>query len=153
LIRENKLDQPAGKRHLNVAGLQAVDITAERIAITVDELLGKQWNRRKGELIELAAIDDLQPEASVESIEATCACQSGIPIQNVIIAGKEVRIVGLPLIFQQFTEAGKSPSKENVAELMDTIKIYNPIPDEEESAYKNGIRKAYMNYWFKEKDR
>jgi hypothetical protein len=35
---------------------------------------------------------------------------------------------------------------------MDTIKIYNPIPAEEEPAYRDGIRKAYMNYWFKEKD-
>jgi hypothetical protein len=57
------------------------------------------------------------------------------------------------LIFQQFSEAGKTPTEENVGELMDTIKIYNPIPADEESAYCEGIRKAYMNYWFKDKDR
>jgi uncharacterized metal-binding protein len=153
LIEENKLDQPAGKRRLNTAGLQAVDITAERIANTVDELLEKQWNRRQGELIQLDTNDEIQPEATSEPFEATCACQSGIPIQNVIIAGKEVTIVGLPLIFQQFTETSKYPSEEDVGALMDTIKIYNPIPAEEEPAYRDGIRKAYMNYWFKEKDK
>ena len=152
LIEENKLDQPEGKRRLNAAGLQAVEIAAERIAKTVDELLGKHWNRRKGELFQLETIDKIQLQAAPEPIEATCACQSGIPIQNVVVAGKEVTIVGLPLIFQQFTEAGKKPSEENVVELMDTIKIYNPIPAEEEPAYRDGIRKAYMNYWFKEKD-
>jgi hypothetical protein len=138
---------------LNAAGFKAVEITAERLANTVDELVGKQWNRRLGELIQLETIDELEPEASSEPVIATCACGSGIPIQTVIIAGKEVTLIGLPLIFQQFSEAGKTPTEENVGELMDTIKIYNPIPADEESAYCEGIRKAYMNYWFKDKDR
>jgi len=153
LIQKNKLDLPQGKRRLNTAGLQAVDLTAEKIANTVDELLGKQWNRTLGELIQLEITDEPQTEADQESVIATCACGSGIPIQHVIIAGKEVILVGLPLIFQQFMEAGKTPTEENVRELMDTIKIYNPISAEEELAYRDGIRKAYMNYWFREKDR
>lgn len=153
LIEENKLDQPQGKRRLNSAGLQAVEVTAKRIANTVDELLGKQWNRQLGELIQLETIDELEPETSSEPVIATCACGSGIPIQTVIIAGKEVTLIGLPLIFQQFSEAGKTPTEENVGELMDTIKIYNPIPADEETAYREGIRKAYTNYWFKDKDR
>jgi uncharacterized metal-binding protein len=153
LIQENKLEQPEGKRHLNIAGLQAVDLTAENIANTVDQLLGKQWNRKLGELIPVQTIDGTQPEPTPEPVIATCACGSGIPIQNVIIAGKDITLVGLPLIFQQFTEAGKTPTEANLGELMDTIKIYNPIPAEEEPAYMEGIRKAYMNYWFKEKNR
>ena len=48
LIAENGLDQPEGRRRLNTAGLQAVDVTAERIADTVDELLDKRWDRRAG---------------------------------------------------------------------------------------------------------
>ncbi len=151
LIDENKLDQPEGKRRLNAAGLLAVDITAKSIAEAVDELLGKQWNRRQGELIQIENINSIQPEATSPPVIAPCACGSGIPIQNVIISEKEVTIVGLPLIFQQFTEAGKNPSEGNVAELMDMIKMYNAIPTEEESAFTDGIRKAYMNYWFKEK--
>src|SRR4030067_428078 len=78
-------------------------------------------------------------ESTAEPIIASCACGTGIPIQKVIIAGKEVTLVGLPLIFQQFYEAGKSPIDANLGELMDTIKIYNPIPAEEEPAYRDGI--------------
>lgn len=152
LIHENQLDQPQGQRRLNTAGVRAVDITAEKIANTVDELLGKQWNRKLGELIQLEIIDEYQTKTDQEQHIATCGCGSGIPIQNVIIAGKEVTLVGLPLIFQQFAEAGKTPTEENVGELMDTLKIYNSIPDEEELAYRDAIRKAYMNFWFKEKD-
>ena len=153
LIKENKLEPPQGKRRLNVAGLMVVDITAGRIADTVDELMGKQWNRKLGELSQLETADEQEAEIDQEPVIATCACGSGIPIQKVIIAGKEVTLVGLPLIFQQFYEAGKSPIDANLGELMDTIKIYNPIPTEEEPAYRDGIQKAYRNYWFKEKDK
>jgi uncharacterized metal-binding protein len=153
LIKDHELAPPQGKRRLNDAGLQAVDITAERIAATVDELLGKQWNRKLGELIQLETIDEHQPETTSEPVINTCACGSGIPIQNIIIAGKEVTLVGLPLIFQQFYEAEKSPTESNMGELMEIIKIYNPIPAEEEPAYRDGIQKAYNNYWFKEKDK
>jgi hypothetical protein len=152
VIRENKLDPPEGKRRLNAAGLQAVEITGEKISATVDELLGKPWNRKLGEVIPLEVIDELQQEPTSEPKIATCACGSGIPIQEVIIDGKEVTLVGLPLIFQQFYEAGKNPSEANVDELMDTIKIYNPIPADEDNAYRNGVRSAYRNYWFKEKE-
>ena len=153
LINENKLEPPQGRRRLNAAGLQAVDLTAEKIARTVDELVEKQWNRKLGEVIQLESIEIIQTDASQEPEITACACGSGIPIQKVVIAGKEVTLVGLPLIFQQFYEAGKSPTEENLDELMNTIKIYNPIPAEEEPAYRDGIQKTYRNYWFKEKDK
>jgi len=153
VIKGNHLDAPEGKRRLNPAGLQAVEITAQRIASSVDELLGKPWNRKLGELIELKNIDQPQAETTPEPVVATCACGSGIPVQNVIIAGKEVILAGLPLIFQQFVEAGKTPNGTNLGELMETIKIYNPIPVDEEAAYFEGIRNAYLNYWFKERSK
>src|SRR5512142_684670 len=46
VVAKNGLSQPEGRRNLNNAGLRAVGATAERIAEHVDELLGKQWNRR-----------------------------------------------------------------------------------------------------------
>jgi uncharacterized metal-binding protein len=153
LIKENKLQLPAGERRLNAAGLQAVNITAERITAKVDEILRKQWNFRQSELIQLETNVEVQTEDSAKLGITACACSSGIPIQKVIIAGMEVSLVGLPLIFQQFLEAGKTPNEATLEELMGTIKIYNPIPTDEEPAYKDGIRKAYMNYWFKEKGR
>jgi hypothetical protein len=153
LISENKLDPPLGRRHLNAAGLEAVNYTAEQIAITVDELLGNQWDRKLGELIQPETREEVQLETTTEPVIASCACGSGIPIQKINITGKEVTLVGLPLIFQQFYEAGKSPTEVNMGELMETIKIYNPIPAEEELAYRDGVGKAYRKFWFKEKDK
>jgi uncharacterized metal-binding protein len=151
VIESNQLGAPEGRRQLNDTGLQAVNLTAERITNTVDELLGKPWDRGLGGVIELDTIEALQQDEAQQPDIATCACGSGIPVQNIIIAGKEVTLVGLPLIFQQFTEAGKFPTEETISELMDTVKIYNPITSEDEPAYRNGIWKAYKNYWFKGK--
>ena len=154
VIRENQLGLPEGRRQLNQAGLQTVELTSVQIADTVDALLGKQSGRRLDDVIMLDMINkESQPGEAQQPEIATCACGSGIPIQNVIVAGNEVTIVGLPLIFQQFTEAGKFPNAENISELMDMVKIYNPISIEDEPAYLDGIRKAYKNYWFKEKDK
>jgi hypothetical protein len=153
VIEENELDAPQGRRRLNQAGLQAVDLTAEMIAETVDRLLGNPWDRKHGELIQLGVIDNQQVLPTQESAVATCACNSGIPVQNIIINGKQVTLVGLPLIFQQFSEAGKFPNDETIHELMDTVKIYNPIPEGEEPAYREGVHNAYKNFWFKGKSK
>jgi uncharacterized metal-binding protein len=153
VIESNQLGAPEGRRQLNDTGLQAVNLTADRITNTVDELLGKPWDRGLGGVIELDTIEALQQDEAQQPDIATCACGSGIPVQNIIIAGKEVTLVGLPLIFQQFTEAGKFPTEETISELMDTVKIYNPITSEDEPAYRNGIWKAYKKYWFKGKAR
>jgi hypothetical protein len=151
VIAENHLAKPEGRRRLNEAGQQAVELTAKEIVDTVDGLLGKQWDRKLGDLIALETVDSAQPTETHEPEVAPCACGSGIPIQNILISGKEVTIVGLPLIFQQFTEAGKFPGEATINELMDTVKIYNPIPSEDEPAYRDGIREAYKNFWFKGK--
>ena len=147
LINKNSLDGPQGRRRLNAAGLEAVDLTAERITERVDELLGKQWDRRAGTF---AGPQDAS-SASEDYVEnekaATCACGSGIPIQKMIISGQEVTLVGLPLIFQQFYEAGKAPSEATLHELMETVKIYNPIPAEAETAYTTAIAGEYATFW------
>jgi hypothetical protein len=153
LIKENNLDQPCGKRHLDPAGIQAVEATTERIAQLVDELVGTTWDRRSGELIPIELAQVPTNEKDTEPEITACACGSGIPVQKVFVGEREVQIVGLPLIFQQFVEADKAPDAATLDELMATIRIYNPIPAEEEKAYSDGIRKAYMKYWFKEKDK
>jgi uncharacterized metal-binding protein len=153
VIDEHHLDRPQGRRRLDAAGLQAVDLLAEQVAHGVDELLGRQWNRSDGEFIQLDAIDVVQAGDSTEPVIATCACGSGIPIQDVLIGGKQVTVVGLPLIFQQFAEAGKPPIDVNMNELIEIIKIYNPISVDEEANYRAGIFMAYSNYWFKTKNK
>jgi hypothetical protein len=153
LIRENNLSQPRGRRHLNTAGIQAVRITAERITQKVDELVERDWNRKLGQPIQLELAEVPQTVKDTEPEITPCACSSGIPVQQVLISGREVQLVGLPLIFEQFFEAGKAPNETTLDELMTTIRIYNPIPTEEDRAYSEGIRTAYTKYWFKEKDK
>ena len=116
--------------------MQAVDAVAGRVAQTVDELLGLKWGRTHS-----------QPsEEGSEAKVATCECGSGIPVQKVHVDGQEVTLIALPLIFQQFRQAGKMPGDGTATELMQTIKIYNPIPDGQEAAYTEAIRREYTAF-------
>jgi hypothetical protein len=109
LVSENNLDKPVGLRRLNEAGLQAVEVTAEHLANLVDDLLGKPWSRRRGRIIEAESIVVSQFAERQEPIEATCSCGSGIPVRNVMVGEQPVTLVALPLIFEQFRQAGKQP--------------------------------------------
>jgi uncharacterized metal-binding protein len=150
LIVEHGLDQPEGKRRLNTAGLQAVEATAERITAHVDELLGKRWDRQAGAFVGTPEnIIPLQGIIESEKV-ATCSCGSGIPIQKVTISGQEVTLVGLPVIFEQFRTQGKAPSEATLRELVDTVKIYNRIPDDAEPAYNEALMGEYTAFWDKE---
>jgi uncharacterized metal-binding protein len=150
LVAENNLGQPEGKRRLNPDGLQAVDVTAERISALVNELLDKRWDRRAGTFFKPQnTIIPLQTSEEAEKV-ATCSCGSGIPMQTLTIEGQEVTFLALPLIFQQFREAGKIPSDLTLREMMDTVKIYNPIPAEAELVYSEAILGEYTVFWGRE---
>jgi uncharacterized metal-binding protein len=148
IVEELGLERPQGCRKLNGPGLRAVDETAERVAQTVDLLLGKPWNRRTGELSEGSSEDENLDEETVAPINenATCACGSGIPIQKISVNGEYVTVVGLPIIFEQMREAKKLPDESTVSEILETVKIYNAVPDQEEEAYAQAIQKAYIEY-------
>ena len=141
IIRERGLGQPQGQRRLNEAGRQAAEATAGRVAELVDELLGKRWSRRTGTFVEETAIPETQ-----EPVEATCSCGSGIPIQKVLIDGQTVTLMALPLIFQQFREAGKAPSEGLARELLDTVRVYNPVPAGEDEAYAMALLREYTAF-------
>ena len=119
---------------------------AQRVADLVDELLEKKWSRRTGTFIEEAP----PPVEAQEPVEATCSCGSGIPIQKVSIDGQVVTLIALPLIFQQFREAGKAPDNGIVRELLDTVKVYNPIPAEAEDAYAAALLREYAAFCAKQ---
>jgi uncharacterized metal-binding protein len=142
LVMEHGLGQPDGKRRLNESGLQAVDLTANRVAGLVDELLGKTWSRRTGAFVE--AVSEAAPE---EIVQATCSCQSNIPIQKVVIDGQTVSIVALPLIFEQFRAAGKTPEEGVIKELLETVRIYNEVPAGAEDDYAATLAREYETFW------
>ncbi len=144
LITEAGLPKSTNARQLDRAGQQAVEITAERVVVLIDELLEKQWNRRTGQF------SDSENDASAGEKIVTCSCRSGIPIQEIMISGEAVTLIALPLIFQQLREASKPPSKETSRELLETVRIYNSIPVEEEADYSSALLREYKAYCVKE---
>ena len=141
IVAKHELDQPQGRSKLNDAGMQAVELTAQKIAATVDELLGKVWDRRAGEFVELKVMPN-----PPEPVIATCSCGSGIPVQMVEIEGQTVTLVALPLIFEQLYQTGKLPCVETYRELLETVRIYNPVPAGEEPAYAAVLDREYYAY-------
>jgi uncharacterized metal-binding protein len=134
-------------RRLNAAGAQAVDAVAAEVASQVDSLLGLQWDRREGR----AAEPEPEPvpseaQGAEAKVIATCSCGSGIPVQKVQVEGQEVTFIALPLIFALFRDEGKLSGGGAAAELMHTVKIYNPIPDGQEAAYTAAIMREYAAF-------
>lgn len=125
-------------RRLNDEGRELVNRTADRTAQLVDELLGKQWDRRAGEFV-----GETPAAEQTEAVEATCSCGSGIPVQKVNIDGQVVTLIALPAIFQQFHEQGKLPGDGVTRELLDLIKVYNPVPAEQEANYLSALAREY----------
>lgn len=144
VVSENHLSQPEGRRRLSEAGLRAVDATAGRIAELVDELLGRPWDRTRGTFLEASSI---APNANQPaSREATCACGSGIPVKTVEVNGQAVTLTALPLLFEQFHRAGKTPSESVARELLDATRIYNAVPAELEHDYMVMLLREYKAY-------
>jgi uncharacterized metal-binding protein len=63
VANEYGLNHIEGKRQLNEAGLQAVEVTAEKVANLVDDLLGRRWDRSVGEFVGETAQPDAQEPA------------------------------------------------------------------------------------------
>jgi len=143
------LPRPQGLRRLDQVGEKAVALTAARIAESVDELLEQRWNRSVGQAISLS-IDSGQvenqlvvPVVSEEPIQATCSCGSGIPVRTLVIEDQPVTLIALPVIFEDFRQQGKLPGEGTIRELLDTVKIYNPIPAGAEAAYAESLLREY----------
>jgi uncharacterized metal-binding protein len=139
IVAERGIGQVAGRRRLNEAGQQAVAETAVTIADLVDSLLDKKWSRREGHFIE--------PEETQAKSAAACACGSGIPVQTVQINGKAVTLIALPPLLEQFKQMGKRPSPGTAIELLEQVKIYNPVPEADEDAYLQMLSHEYAALW------
>ncbi len=144
LVAAQGLPSPQGRRRLDAAGRQAVEAAASQIAAHVDRLLGQSWSRREGKFT-LLEMQEAPPEETV----ATCACGSGIPVQKVLVDGQEMTLVALPVIFENFHDAGKSPSESVLAEMMEMVKIYNAIHPAGEAAVRRAVDREYRAYWEK----
>ena len=122
-------------------GRQAVDWTAEHAVDLVDELLGKKWDRRKDDFS-----DETEVPAAEDAAIATCSCGSGIPVQTVHLDGQAVTLIALRVIFQQFREQGKVPGDGVARELLNLVKVYNPVPAEQEANYLSVLEQEYTAF-------
>ncbi len=123
-----------GRRQSDFAGASATVLLAEEIAGQVDEILGLRREPRTAESETTAA-----PDGSAGG--ATCSCGSGIPVMNLMIAGKSVQVLALPLIFDAAREQDQSPEQ-----MFDVFKLYNAIPAGLESLYREAICRAYADF-------
>ena len=128
-------------RRLNDNGRELVNLVADRTAYLVDELLGRQWDRRAGEFV-----GETPTAEEVEPVEATCSCGSDIPVQKVNVDGQVVTLIALPAIFQQFREQGKAPGDGVTRELLNLVKVYNPVPAEQEAIYLSVLEREYAAF-------
>jgi len=142
LVAERGLEPPQGRRRLDRAGQQAVSITAQQIAGTVDLLLDRRWSRREGAFADEGAIDLPVQQPKV----ASCSCGSGIPVQEIAINGETVTLVALPAIFEQFQQAGKEPCGAVAEELLQQVQIYNPVPAGQEGQYQAILLREYQSF-------
>ena len=67
-------------------------------------------------------------------------------MQDIGVNGQTVTLIALPLIFQQFHESGKTASPESTQSLLETAKIYNPIPTGEDEVYATALAQEYAAY-------
>jgi uncharacterized metal-binding protein len=145
LVDRLGMEKPQGAHHLNKAGIKAVDFTAGYVADLVDELLEKKWSRRTGGFIDPGANLEVAM-LQQEPLEATCSCGSGIAVQSVMVDGQPVTLIALPLIFEQFRQAGKQPVHEVARELLEVVSIYNPIPPGADDTYVEALLREFTVY-------
>ncbi len=150
VIMENGFSQPEGRRRLNQAGVQAVDATALELAALVDQLLGKHWNRSAGAFEHIGVAVPV-PGNETEKV-APCSCGSGIPVQEVQINGQRIILIALPLIFENFRREGKQPSAIMAKELLDTVRLYNQVPDGADEDYLPAILQEYTTFCEKKEE-
>ncbi len=144
LVASAGLARPGGRRHLDDAGQRAVELTVEHLVRAVDDVLGGIGH---GTRAAKAA------PAGAKAPAVTCSCGSGVPVRTLVIEGKEVEILALPLIFQQFREDGRAADTATGSELLKTVKIYNRVPREAEPRWEEEILREYAAWCRDEEDR
>jgi hypothetical protein len=63
-----------------------------------------------------------------------------------MVDGQPVTLIALPLLLEQFQQAGKGPSVEVAGEILEQVKIYNPVPGDQEIVYQEMIGREYARF-------
>ena len=130
--------QAAWRRALDEDGWAAAERLAEAIATRVDEVLGT----RPGQPVLPAAGETEIPAPTA----APCACATQIPVSRIEVAGQEMELIALMPVFDQFYLAGKRSGDILGQELLDTICIYNLIPEEAVTDAQAALEREYAMF-------
>jgi uncharacterized metal-binding protein len=137
LAADHRLDRIEGRRQLNAAGRQAVDLAAQRVTATVDKILGPQA---------FTILDNMAAAPSAASSKSSgCSCGTRVPTMKVAIAERTEELLALPLIFRQFRLLGRSPEGAG-NELLAAVRLYNNVPLEDEPIYREAIVREYARF-------
>ncbi len=128
-------------RRLNEAGNDAVAAVSEEIIRNVDRLLAG-----KGRTSPANSEDSLHVVQETP-MTATCSCVSGVPVKVLAIAGRSVEVLALPLIFDQFRQSGKIPGTGTSGEMMESVRLYNSSPEDDQPAWREAIAGEYAAYF------
>jgi hypothetical protein len=151
VLAQRGLPRPQGLRRLTPESQPAVDALAEAIAVEVDNLVAARWSRAEGKVLE--------PETPARVSSAGCACGSGIPVTRVEVDGRAVEIMALDPILEMAygqalarSEIGNHPGGTGQSELpvpaqiMDTVRLYNPIPGKDAALYAKAVAIAWRSF-------
>jgi hypothetical protein len=162
VLAQRGLPRPQGLRRLTPESQPAVDALAEAIVAEVDQLMASRWSRAEGKVLEA------ETPAKVSS--AGCACGSGIPVTRVQVNGRAVEIMALDPILEMAygqglarSETGQSGARSETgqsvpchaeaaaeaslpAQLMDTVRLYNTFPAEDDATYTEAVRIAWQSF-------
>jgi len=106
----------------------AVELVAARIARELDQAVAA------------ATSADAGPVAA----SCGCGCATSLPAGELRLDGRCVSIAGLPLIFQQCRTDGLASDDPNLGHrLLEAVRVYYPVPAEEEAAYQAALIAAY----------
>lgn len=123
-----RLSGEVSSRRLTDNDRAAIALVAERIAGEVDRL-GR------------AAVAELAEDA-----QAVCECAKSIPVGELVIDGRRVEIVALPLIFARMVEAGLPADDACGERLLAVTRIYHPVVAGEEGLFAAALATAYRAY-------
>ena len=144
LLASSGLARPARRRRLDAAGEQAVGLTAKHLSELVDDVLGGRgpWS-----------VTGEAPAPELGSPAASCACGAGVPVGKLVIGGESVEVLALPLVLQQFSEAGRVPDEGTARDLLETVKVHNKVPRDAEERWREELLRAYAAFCAEEENR
>ena len=121
-------------RRLSSKGQELVEVTAATVSGLVDRLLGTKL-----------PVDIQRDEHSAfpKVTSSVCSCGSGIPTRKLHIAGGEIEVPALPLIYNSWRNSGMLANNGISPEMMQIVKVYHPIPENQEDAWRQAIAIDY----------